>query len=196
MKSGDQKDHRIPAVINLLTIVCYAELYDSSIDRKSAIGKSLLRHIPFSTRRIHPRAKVSLAVVEIQADKQKSSTSHSSRNTTPPTAFSCSFQSVKELAPSQGKTKSVHMSFLIAVKGMQKMNFGWEKRTLSEVSASLAAEKREESFASITRFWTESNGKGILSKRISMTNGSRISKKGASVWAIRFIYANPIIATP
>ena len=102
----------------------------------------------------------------------------------------------KSLPLPKGKRKAFTWAFLIAVKGMQKMNFGWEKRTLSEVSASLAAEKREESFASITRFWTESNGKGILSKRISMTNGSRISKKGSSVWAIRFIYANPIIATP
>ena len=134
------------------------------------------------------RRKMSLAAVDLQGKNEKIMDVAAKYGYSSPTAFNRAFQSIHGIAPSAVKgdgaaVKSFPpMTFSIAVKGAEEMNYRIETKEafrIVGVSAPLRKEL-EQNFTVVPQMWQEAAGNGTIEKLAGMVDAPPAGLLGVS----------------
>ena len=134
------------------------------------------------------RRKMSLAAVDLQGKNEKIMDVAAKYGYSSPTAFNRAFQSIHGIAPSAVKgdgaaVKSFPpMTFSIAVKGAEEMNYRIETKEVFRivgVSARLHKEL-EQNFTVVPQMWQEAAGNGTIEKLAGMMDAPPAGLLGVS----------------
>lgn len=135
------------------------------------------------------RRKMSLAAADLQGGNEKIITIAEKYGYQSPTAFNRAFQRIHGIAPSAVKNEGVcvksypPLTFTIAVKGVEEMNYRIEKKDsfrIVGVSAQLEKEL-EKNFMTVPNLWQEAAVNGIIPKLAGMMDTPPIGLLGVSV---------------